>query len=86
MSNLNEPFDPKKTTLKDYLIYLIEKVDRLETEQKDMTKEITELKIDMQKRNVLQESKEKRHAGIIAIAGVAGGLITWLIQFLYESK
>jgi hypothetical protein len=84
MSNLNEEFNPKRTTLKDYMLYLIEQVDELKKDQQDTQNKVTRLEIDMERRNTLSEEKEKQNKGLWVVIGAIGGIIVFLIEKLFN--
>lgn len=82
MSNLNEPFDPRKTTLKDYLIFLVEESKDNKEKLEKLSEKVNMLESDMKTRNALIAEKDKQRKGLLAIVGIVGSVIGFLVDLL----
>ena len=85
MSSLDEEFNPNRTTLKDYLRYLIDQVAELKEEQKQTQDKVSRLELDMERRNTLAEEKDKRNKGLWVIVGAIGGAVGFIVDKLIEA-
>ena len=85
MSQLEEPFDPKKTTVKDYLIYLVNKSEKLEENQEALEKRLIRLEKDMEKRTVLFEEREKKKNQNLITVGVVFSFLGAIVAAIIET-
>jgi len=74
--------NPDEWTQKELVRHLYREIKAIQEEQHKMQDTLKKLEDDLEKRTILQEEQEKRRKGQIAFAGVAGGLIGVLIEFL----
>lgn len=90
MSTLDEEFNPKPTTVKEYLKILISQNEEFKKELKDLRNEVDILKRDLEKRNSLAEEREERHRTmkwvIGIVAAVAGALGAAVLESFLSKK
>ena len=88
MSTLDEEFNPKPKTTKDWLMKLVDDVEGLKKGQKELSDEVEALKDDLKVRTAIQSVKNKRHNQIVATVGIIfaflGAIIAAFIEKFYK--